>query len=98
LRFAVPETIDKNNLTSTEIATQSIVDFRVSDKLYFKKRTDIIKMIVLVELTMPMMDIGVFASVCDGIKSVIDSHQFDSAVRIGIAFYSDQGVGFIRLP
>ena len=73
------------------------MDFRV-DKVYFKKRTDIIKTIVLVELTMPMMELAVFSSVCEGVKSVIDSHQFDSAVRIGIAFYSDQGVGFIRLP
>jgi len=47
---------------------------------------------------MPTMELGVFSSVCDGIKSVLDSHQFESAVRIGIAFYSDQGVGFIRLP
>ncbi len=43
------------NLTSTEIATQSIIDFRVSDKFYFKKRTDIVKVIALVELSMPMM-------------------------------------------
>ena len=55
LRFAVPEAIDRTNLSSTEIATESIIDFRVSDKLYYKKRTDTIKIIVLVELTMPMM-------------------------------------------
>ena len=55
LRFAVSETIDKSNLSSTEIATQSIIDFRVSDKLYFKKRTDIIKILILVELSMPIM-------------------------------------------
>ena len=74
------------------------MDFRVSDKLYFKNRTDIIKTIVLVELTRPMMELTVFSSICEGFKSLIDSHQFDSAVRIVIAFYSGQGVGFIRLP
>ena len=47
---------------------------------------------------MPSMEVGVFASVCEGIKSALDSHQYDSAVRIAVAFYSDQGVGFIRLP
>lgn len=41
---------------------------------------------------------GAFSSICEGIRSVFDSHQFDSAVRIAVAFYSDQGVGFIRLP
>lgn len=45
-----------------------------------------------------MMELGVFGSVCEGIKSVFDSHQFDSAVRIAVAFYSDQGVGYVRLP
>ena len=47
---------------------------------------------------MPMIELAAFISVCEGVKRVIDSRQFDSAVRIGIAFYSDQGVGFVRLP
>ena len=45
-----------------------------------------------------LMELAVFSSVCEGVKSVIDSHQFGSAMRIGIAFNSDQGLGFIRFP
>ena len=55
LRFNVDEAVDKLNMSSTEIATQSIIDFKIFDKFYMKKRTDIIKMIVLVELSMSMM-------------------------------------------
>jgi len=62
-----------------------------------KKRTDLIKIIVLVEFSMPMMEHGIFASVIESIKSVIEIHEFESQVRIGVAFYSDQGVGFIRV-
>jgi hypothetical protein len=52
LRFPIEEGIDKANLQSAEIATQSVIDFRVSEKIYFKKRTDIIKILALVELSM----------------------------------------------
>jgi hypothetical protein len=45
---------------------------------------------------MPMMELGAFTAACDGLKSVFESHQFDESVRVGIAFYSDSGVGFIR--
>ena len=40
---------------STEIATQSIVDFRVTDKFYLKKKTNIVKILIVIELSMPMI-------------------------------------------
>lgn len=42
-----------------------------------KKRTDIVKIIVLVELSMSMMEAGIFATVLDSVKSVLESHQFE---------------------
>jgi len=30
------------------------------------------------------------------LKSVFSSHQFEDKVRVGVVFYGDQGVGFIR--
>ncbi len=39
---------------------------------------------------------GVYSSVCDGLRSVFESHEFDESVRVGVAFYCDQGVGFVR--
>lgn len=96
LRFGIEETIDKLNINSTELATQSIVDFRVTDKFYMKKRRDIIKIVILVELSMSIMETGVFATVLESVKSVLQSHQFEAITRVGIAFYGDQGVGFLR--
>jgi hypothetical protein len=55
MKFAIEDTIDKNNFISTEVATQSIIDFRVKDKFYFKKRTDIIKLYFVIEISMPMI-------------------------------------------
>ena len=71
LRFGIEETIDKVNINSTELATQSIVDFRVTDKFYMKKRRDIIKIVILVELSMSIMETGVFATVLESVKSVL---------------------------
>ena len=42
-------------MSNTDLATQGVIDFRVSDKFYMKKRTDLIKVVVLVELTMSMI-------------------------------------------
>ena len=88
--------MDKVNSTSTEIATQSIIDFKVTDKFYMKKRIDIIKIVVLVELSMNMIELGIANTVIDSVKSAIESQEFEEGVRIGVAFYCDQGVGFIR--
>ena len=76
VRFGIDQAVDKINLTAAEVSTQSILDFRVSDKFYMKKRIDIIKVVVLVELTMPMLEQGIFAMVIDSLKSVFESHQF----------------------
>ena len=48
LRFGIDESIDKSNVTSTEVATQRELDLRVSDKFDMKKRTEVIKVIILV--------------------------------------------------
>jgi hypothetical protein len=58
------------NLQSAEIATQSIIDFRVSEKIYFKKRTDIVKIIAVVELSMNTQELNIFSTVLSSLKSV----------------------------
>ena len=63
-----------------------------------KKRIDIIKVVILVELSMNMMEAGIFSTVLDSVKSVLESHQFEEKVRLGIVFYGDNGVGFLRAP
>lgn len=68
--------MDQNNLQCAEISTQSIIDFRVSDKFYFKKRTDIVKVLVVVELSMNMMEMGIVATVISSLKSTFESHEF----------------------
>ncbi len=74
LRFAIDENLDKTNLQSTDIATQCILDFKVADKFYYKKRTDIIKMIAVIELSMPIIELGIFGSIINSLKSVFQSH------------------------
>lgn len=39
-----------------------------------KKRTDIIKIIILVEISMPMMEHTILATAIDSIKSAVESH------------------------
>ena len=45
---------------------------------------------------MSMIELGIASTVIDSVKSAIESQEFEEGVRIGVAFYCDQGVGFIR--
>ena len=74
LRFSIDERTDKANTTNTAISTQEMFDFRVSDKFYYKKRTDVINLVIALELSQPMMELGVFSTVLDSLKSVFESH------------------------
>ena len=46
-----------------------MIDFRVADKFYYKKRTDIVKIIVVIELSMNMIELGIVATVISSLKS-----------------------------
>jgi hypothetical protein len=59
------------NITSTEIATQSIVDFRVADKFYLKKKTNIVKFLIVIELSMLMIELGIVSTIIESLKSII---------------------------
>lgn len=96
LRFNVDERVDKENVNSTAIATQELFDFRVSDKFYYKKRTDVINLVLAIELSQSMMEIGAYSTVLDSLKSVFESHEFEEKVRVAIVLFTDQGVCFLR--
>lgn len=87
VRFHIPETADKENTNRSEIATEGVIDFIVSDKIYFKKKTNIIKVIIAIELSLGMLETGIFASVIQSVRSALEGMQFEKNIRIGIVYY-----------
>lgn len=70
LRFNVEEGLDRANVDSGEVSSQLVLDFQVVDKFYMKKRTDIVKIFVALELSMASIELGVVSTVISSLKSV----------------------------
>lgn len=56
--------------------TEGVIDFTVEDSFYFRKRRDIIKVIFAVEMTLPTIESGLFATIIQSIKSTIENSTF----------------------
>lgn len=51
ISFGIDQSVvDGGNLNSAEIATEGVMDFVVKDKIFMKKRTDVIKIILVIEI------------------------------------------------
>jgi protein transport protein SEC24 len=96
LRFTIEENIDRANIDTPDISSQLVIDFQVTDKFYMKKRTDIIKIFVVIELSMQTIELGIVSTIISSLKSIFESHEFEEKIRVGVVFYSDHGAGFIR--
>jgi protein transport protein SEC24 len=95
-RYVSHEKIDQNILNSTDVYTSGVLDFKVSDPLYFKKDFSKVKILVLIEMTKNTIETGVFTSVLESVKSTITSFQFDAGVRLSIVTYN-QASTFYRV-
>lgn len=70
LRFNIDESIDRANIDTPEVSSQLVLDFQVVDKFYMKKRTDIVKIFVTLELSMATIEMGIVSTVISSLKSV----------------------------
>lgn len=62
--------MDRANVDSPEISSDMVIDFQVADKFYMKKRTDIIKIFVVIEVSMQSIELGIVATVISSLKSI----------------------------
>lgn len=63
MKFQIEQNVDRKNLEATEIATKGVIDFVVKDKFYHLKRVDIVKIIICIELSQVMIELGIFNTV-----------------------------------
>ena len=55
IKFQIPETAEKENFNNNEVSTEGVIDFEVSDKFYMRKKRDVIKVIIAIEMTLSML-------------------------------------------
>ncbi len=77
MKFQIDENIDRKNMEATEVATKGVIDFVVKDKFYHLKRTDIVKIIICIELSQVTIELGIFNTVIESIKSSIENSGFE---------------------
>lgn len=72
----VAGTTDPANLNSHEIFTEGVIDFVVQDKIYLKKRLDLIKVIIAIEMGHFMSETESFSTIIQSVKSAIENTEF----------------------
>lgn len=64
--------IDSSNINDTNIATEGVIDFVVKDKTFMKKRTDIVKILIAIEINNFLLESNAFTTIIDSAKAAID--------------------------
>jgi hypothetical protein len=83
MKFQIDENIDRKNMEATEVATKGVIDFVVKDKFYRLnssnnlKRIDLVKIIICIELSQVTIELGIFNTVIESIKSAIENSGFE---------------------
>ena len=47
-------------------------------------------------MTLPMLETGIFGSIIQSVKSALEAMDFEPNIRIGIVYYNDDGVTFLK--
>lgn len=71
IKFDIENGMSNKNLNNTSLMTQGVIDFEVKDKMYIKKRLDIIKVVIAIEMGQFMYESGIFGNIIEGVKSAI---------------------------
>lgn len=90
-------TVDPNNLFNAEIATEGVMDFVVKDKIFMKKRIDIVKIILTIEINNFMIESNAFSTIIESAKAAIENSQFGKNVRIGVVLFNGDGIIYPKL-
>ncbi len=53
------------------------------------KRTDIVKIIICIELSQVMIELGIFNTVIESLKSAVENSFFEEKVKIGIVYFGE---------
>lgn len=63
---------DYNNISDTNVATEGVIDFVVTDKTFMKKRTDIVKILIAIEVNNFLLESNAFTTIIDSAKAAIE--------------------------
>ena len=73
------------------------MDFVVKDKIFMKKRTDLVKIILAIEISNFMIESQAFSTVLESIKAAVQNCEFGKNVRIGVILFNGEGVTYPKL-
>jgi len=62
---------DNESIQNSEIATEGVIDFVVKDKSFMKKRTDIVKVLIAIEIHNFLIESNAFTTIIESDKAAI---------------------------
>lgn len=65
------EQTNSHNFMSKEIGTSGVIDFVVTNKKFAKKRTDIVKVLIVLEIHNYMVESEAFSTIISSIRTAI---------------------------
>ena len=63
IKFSTEPTLDPKNIQSSEVLTEGVLDFVVSDPYYIRKRTGLIKLIMAIEINLYVWETGILHTI-----------------------------------
>lgn len=63
--------INPTQAESEQVATEGVIDFVVKDKNFMKKRTDIVKVIIAIEISHFLVDSNAFTTIIDSARAAL---------------------------
>ena len=97
INFAVQQATDPANLNTPEIMTEGVMDFIVNDKIYIRKRLDLIKIIIVIEMGHFMSETDAFRTVIQSVKSSLENTTFEKCIRLGVVYFNAEGTTYLKL-
>ena len=62
-----------------------------------KKRTDLIKVIIAIEMGHFMSETGAFGTIIESVKSSIENLEYEKKIRVGIVYFNAEGTTYLKL-
>lgn len=69
----------------------------VQDKVFIKKRTDIVKMLLAIEINTFIIESTAFSTIINSVKAAIENNLFEKNIKIGVVIFNGLGVTYLKL-
>lgn len=68
----------------------------MQDKVFMKKRTDLVKILIAIEINSFMIESNALTTIINSAKAAIENIAFEKNIRIGVVIFNGEGVTYLK--